>query len=189
MPEIEFYMKDSAVKGISFKVVNGRRLMIVEFQYAKNFWKDLTWAPTYQEISFIFSHINLAERYNFEIRETEKLKEGGLTASGLYPILHRERIQPISSFSSLPENFYSKTKKIIRQLREEAIHDPDKMREYEYAEHLYKDIVSCRIKKIVYLASTRWGPQKVVKCMTEEEKELYYKLKSALNDFHALIEP
>jgi len=189
MPEIEFYVKDSAVKGISFKVVNGKRLMVVEFQYAKNFWKDLTWAPTYQEISFIFSHIDLAERYNFEIKEIEKPEEGELTASGLYSILHRERIQSVSSFSSLPESFYSRVKKIIRRLREEARHDSDKMREYEYVEHLYKDIASCRIRKIAYLASTRWGPKDVVKYMTEEEKVLYYKLKSALNDFYALIEP
>ena len=104
--DIPFYDEESAVKGIKLKTVDsGRKLMVVEFQYAKNFWKDLTWAPTYQEITFILSHIDLAERFNFEKEEVEKPKKEWITASRLYLILHRERIQPVKSFSSLPENF------------------------------------------------------------------------------------
>lgn len=187
---IPFFKQDSAVKGIGFKERDGRKVMVVEFQYAKNFWKDLTWAPTYEEVTFIFSHLDLVERYNVMEKEKIKETEDAMTSSRLYSIFHRERIQPVHSFSSLPKNFYVRMRKIIRELNRKSQRDPDKMREYEYVKLLFRDIVNTRIRKIVNLAiSLASSREAALRNMQPEERELYHKLEVALKDFRTLVEP
>jgi len=185
---IPFFKQDSAVKGIGFRERDGRRLMVVEFQYAKNFWKDLTWAPTYEEMIFISNHLELVERYNATEKKKNEGTQDALTSSCLYPILHRERIQPANKLSSLPKNFYARAKKYIRGLRRKAREDPDKMREYEYEMSFFRDIVSARVKKIVNLAISS-SKEDVLRNMQPEERELYHKLRIVVEDFRALVEP
>ena len=133
---VDFYEGDSAVKGIRLKEVeDGGKLMVVEFQYARNFWKDLTWALTYQEITFIFNHLELAERFNFKdyesagsLEEPIKPEEETWFLTKLYKIQWTERIQRIGELSSIPKNFYSWAKKHIRKLKEESKIHLEKMR-------------------------------------------------------------
>jgi hypothetical protein len=68
-PEIASYNKKSGVKSIKLEEIEGRKLMLVQFGLEKNFWKDLSWAPIYQELTFIFHHLDLAEKFNFEDKE------------------------------------------------------------------------------------------------------------------------
>ena len=121
-------------------------------------------------------------------RELEKagivrLREETLSASELYPILHRERIQPVSSLSSLPEDFYPRLRRILESLRRASRSSPDKMREYEYVEHLSKDIVSCRLKKIISLASTPGQKSQIIRNLTAEELALYEELSRIINEW------
>ena len=121
-------------------------------------------------------------------RELEKagivrLREATLTASRLYPILHRERVQPVSSLSSLPEDFYPRLRRILESLKKASRSSPDKMREYEYVEHLSKDIVSCRLKKIISLASTPGQKSQVIRNLTIEELSLYEELSRIINEW------
>jgi len=125
-------------------------------------------------------------------RELEKagivhLREETLTASRLYPILHRERIQPVSSLSSLPEDFYPRLRRVLESLRKASRSSPDKMREYEYVEHLSKDIISCRLKKIISLASTPGQKSQVTRNLTVEELALYEELSRIINEWRSEI--
>jgi len=116
-----------------------------------------------------------------------RLREETLSASGLYPILHRERIQPVSSLSSLPEDFYPRLRRVLESLRRASGSSPDKMREYEYVEHLSKDIVSCRLKKIISLASAPGQKSQIVRNLTAEELALYEKLSRIINEWRENI--
>ncbi|HIE18957.1 TPA: DNA replication complex GINS family protein [Candidatus Bathyarchaeota archaeon] len=125
-------------------------------------------------------------------RELEKagivhLREETLSASRLYPILHRERIQPVSSLSSLPEDFYPRLRRILESLRKASRSSPDKMREYEYVTHLSKDIISCRLKKIISLASTPGQKSQIIRNLTVEETALYEELSRIINEWRSGI--
>jgi len=112
-----------------------------------------------------------------------RLREETLSASRLYPILHRERIQPVSSLSSLPEDFYPRLRRILESLRRASRSSPDRMREYEYVEHLSKDIVSCRLKKIISLASAPGQKSQVIRNLTVEELALYEELSRIISEW------
>ncbi|MCW4020560.1 MAG: DNA replication complex GINS family protein [Candidatus Bathyarchaeota archaeon] len=103
-------------------------------------------------------------------------REETLTASRLYPILHRESIQPVSNLSSLPEDFYPRLRRVLEKLKASSKSSPEQMREYEYVEKLSKDIVSCRLKKIISLASTPGQRSQILRNLTVEEAALYEEL-------------
>jgi len=116
-----------------------------------------------------------------------RLREETLSASRLYPILHRERIQPVSSLSSLPEDFYPRLRRVLENLRRASRSSPDKMREYEYVEHISKDIVSCRLKKIISLASTPGQKSQITRNLTAEELALYEELSRIIGEWRREI--
>ena len=116
-----------------------------------------------------------------------RLREETLSTSRLYPILHRERIQPVSSLSSLPEDFYPRLRRVLESLRRASRSSPDKMREYEYVEHLSNDIISCRLKKIISLASTPGQKSQIVRNLTVEEISLYEELSRIINEWRSEI--
>ena len=116
-----------------------------------------------------------------------RLREETLSASRLYPILHRERIQPVSSLSSLPEDFYPRLRRVLENLRRASRSSPDKMREYEYVEHISKDIVSCRLKKIISLASTPGQKSQIMRNLTAEELALYEELSRIIGEWRREI--
>jgi len=57
------------------------------------------------------------------------------------------------------------------------------MREYEYVEHLSKDIVSCRLKKIISLASAPGQKSQIIRNLTGEELALYEELNRIISEW------
>ncbi len=123
-------------------------------------------------------------------RELEKAgivhrREETLTASRLYKIQWTERIQSVSNLSALPEDFYPRLRRLIKGLKRSSRSSPEKMREYEYAHKLSKDIVGCRLKKIVSLASTPGQKGQVLRNLTVEELDLYERLDKIIGEWRA----
>jgi hypothetical protein len=121
-------------------------------------------------------------------RELEKAgivrpREETLNASRLYPILHRERIQPISSLSSLPEDFYPRLRRVLEDLKGVSKSSPEKMREYERVEQFSRDIADCRLKKIITLASTPGQKGQILRNLTAEELTLYEELEKIIDEW------
>jgi len=116
-----------------------------------------------------------------------RLSDETLTASRLYQTLHRERIQPASNLSSLPEGFYPRLRRLIEDLRNSSRSGPEKMREYEYARKLSNDIVGCRLKKVISLACTPGQKSQILRNLTVEELELYEKLDKIINEWREEI--
>jgi hypothetical protein len=125
-------------------------------------------------------------------RELEKAgivrsREETLTASRLYKIQWTERIQSVSNLSSLPEDFYPRLRRLIERLKRSSRSGPENMREFEYVQKLSKDIVGCRLKKIISLASTPGPKGQILRNLTVEELELYERLDKMIGSWRADI--
>jgi hypothetical protein len=114
-------------------------------------------------------------------------REETLTASRLYPILHRERIQAVGNLSSLPEDFYPRLRSVLATLKSEFKSSPKKMREYEYVQQISKDILGCRLKKIISLASTPGQKGQLARNLTAEELSLFEELDRVINVWRSQI--
>ncbi len=116
-----------------------------------------------------------------------KIKEGALDATKLYRIQWTERIQAVSQLSSLPEDFYPKLRRMIEDLRSASKTSPEKMREYEYVQNLSLDIINCRLKKIISLASSSTQESLTLKNLTLEERDLYERIRRIINEWRSKI--
>jgi hypothetical protein len=178
MTNIDFYNPNSGVKSIRLEEIEGRKLMLVQFNYANNFWKDLNWAPTYQELTFIFHHLDLAEKFNFE--KVTDFSE--VDTVSLYKIQWKERVSAAGCISSLQSDFYPSAKKYLSNLLIESRKSPKTMEEYDRANHIMQDIVRNRLKKI-FAFVMREVPEMPLENLTPEEKELFNRLRMLYDSF------
>jgi len=125
-------------------------------------------------------------------RELEKsgivhLREEAFDQSGLRKIHWTERIQAVSRISSLPKGFYPRLRRLLSELKESSRRDPERIRDYELVKRLSQDIVDCRLKKIVSLASTLGHKDHILKNLTVEEMNLYEKLDRIISGWRSEI--
>ena len=113
--------------------------------------------------------------------------EDVLDASKLSKIQWTERVQTAGQISKLPEGFYPKLRRYIAQLREGMANNPEKMREYERADQLTRDIVNSRLKKVVSIASAPAQTESRLRDFTAEERLLYKRLFSVINHWKTKI--
>lgn len=116
-----------------------------------------------------------------------KIKEDGLDAAKMYKIQWTERIQALGQLSALPENFYPKVRRVISDLKQASKMSPEKLREYEYVQNLAQDIVNCRLRKIISLATILPVESQAVKNLTPEERDLYEKIRRIVIDWRSKI--
>jgi len=112
-----------------------------------------------------------------------RLGDETLTATRLYKLQWTERIQSVSNLSSLPVDFYPRMRRLLKELKASSRSSPEKMRQYEYVQKLSEDIVSCRLKKIVSLASTPGQKSQIVRSLTDEEREIYNRLNKIITEW------
>ncbi|MEM3356992.1 MAG: hypothetical protein QW166_04105 [Candidatus Bathyarchaeia archaeon] len=114
-------------------------------------------------------------------------EEERLDSAKLYKIHWTERVQTVGQVSKLPENFYPKLRRLLIELKAEAAKSPEKMREYERARQVTRDIVNARLKKIVSLASATTQTEQTLKNFTDEERFLYEKLYTLIHKWRTKI--
>jgi len=114
-------------------------------------------------------------------------EEERLDAAKLYKIQWTERVQTVGQISKLPENFYPKLRRCLKELREDVAKSPEKMREYEKIRQLAQDIANTRLKKIVSFASAPSQTEQTLKNFTEEEKFLYEKLHELIHKWRTKV--
>lgn len=86
----------------------------------------------------------------------------------------KERVQTSQRLTSLPEEFYPKLRRFLKELNEEAIKKPEKRGDYDKAKNISDDITRMRLKKIVALASSgRDQTGEILRTLTKEEKYVY----------------
>ena len=98
-----------------------------------------------------------------------------LDATKLFKVQWRESVQIPGQISELPDDFYPKLRRCLAALKREAT-QPEKLSEYEKMQHLAKDVVNSRLKKIVALSAAPRQGEQVLKKFSSEEKILYEQL-------------
>ena len=93
----------------------------------------------------------------------------------------KESMQSPRRFSTLPENFYPKTRKFLKELRSEANNDPVKMQILQKSKKLITDIVSSRQGKILILSSALEKDGNLLLNLSPEERSLYNTLHETVN--------
>ncbi len=114
-------------------------------------------------------------------------EEEMLDAMKLHKIHWKERVQSVRQISSLPEDFYPRLRRYLSSLRKDAVKKPEKMKEYERVSGLSRDIVDCRLKKIISLASTSAQTEQFLKSMTREERAIYKRLHPIISSWRKEI--
>lgn len=126
-------------------------------------------------------------------RELEKAgiarfrEEELLDAVKLYKIQWKERVQSGTRFSSLPEDFYPKLRRYLAGVKGEAVRRAEKMREYEKALGLSRDIINCRLKKIVSLSSSPAQTSQILQNLAREEHIIYDHLYKVISEWRSKI--
>ncbi len=126
-------------------------------------------------------------------RELEKAgiariqEEELLHAAKLYKIHWKERVQSAKQIASLSEDFYPRLRRYLADLRREAIRKPEKMKEYEKAVQLSRDIINCRLKKIIALASAPKQTNQTLNNLTNEERTIYEQLNATISSWRDKI--
>ena len=110
-----------------------------------------------------------------------------LDVAKLGKIQWMERVQTAGQMSKLPEGFYPKLRRYITGARQEIANNPEKMREFERADQLRKDIVNSRLKKIVSIATTPVQTESTLRNLTVEERLLYEQLYQVINNWKTRI--
>jgi hypothetical protein len=109
-----------------------------------------------------------------------------LDSTKLYKVQWKEGVQIPGAISELPEEFYPRLRRYLRFQKEEAT-QPEKITEYQKSQHLAKDIVNSRLKKIVALSSAPSQSEQVLKKLSNEEKILYDQLVKLISEWKAKI--
>lgn len=98
----------------------------------------------------------------------------------------KETMQSPRRFSTLPEDFYPKLRKFLKELKSKAHSDPVKMQELQKVHKLVTDIVSSRLGKILILSSAQEKDENLLRNLTPEERILYDTLNKTVNAWREL---
>ena len=114
-------------------------------------------------------------------------REEALGAIKLYKMHWKESVQPATQISSLPEDFYPGLRRYLKNLKKDAVRNPEKMKEYEKTTRLARDITNCRLKKIVSLASAPAQTDQTLSNLTREEQGIYESLRKIIDSWRSAI--
>ena len=173
LEDLDFMFENEKVKVIAnrnYPEIKLTGLIIGPFEEAKEY-EVIYWAVKELEKMGIV-----------KIREEERLD-----LIKLYKIHWKERAQTSRTIAQLPENFYPKLRRFLRELKRKAVRDPEKMRNYEKAVRIAKDIVNCRMRKIVLLASAATKTNQFLEKLSEEEKILYHEISEIISNWRTKI--
>jgi hypothetical protein len=109
-----------------------------------------------------------------------------LDTTKLFKVQWKEGVQIPGQISELPDDFYPKVRRYLATLKQEAT-QPEKISEYQKTQHLAKDVVNSRLRKIVALSSAPGQGEQVTKKLSGEEKILYEQLVKIISDWKAKI--
>jgi hypothetical protein len=104
----------------------------------------------------------------------------------LFKVQWREGVQIPGQISELPDDFYPKLRRYLAALKQEAT-QPDKINEYQKTQHLAKDVVNSRLRKIVALSAAPGQSEQVLSKFSSEEKILYEQLVKIISEWKTKI--
>ncbi|MGQ9542758.1 MAG: hypothetical protein ACUVTM_01525 [Candidatus Bathyarchaeia archaeon] len=120
-------------------------------------------------------------------RVAKILNDKPLDTSMLAKIHWRECIPSSRELPPLDHDFYYKLRLLIKELDEQGVSDQSKRVDRERVLTQAKDIITCRIRKILNLAATPMSPEVPLQNMAAEERILYSKLSHVIDEWRKAI--
>ena len=99
----------------------------------------------------------------------------------------KETIPSSTQLPALQAEFYCMLRRFLARLKAEGKQDTSKLREYEKADNLSRDVINCRLRKIASFAAAPGPSRDLLKNMTSEEQALYKELRSAIGEWKSSI--
>jgi len=99
----------------------------------------------------------------------------------------KEMIPSSTQIPSLQAGFYCMLRRFLARLKAEGKQDSSKLRDYEKADNLSRDIINCRLRKIASFAAAPGPSSDLLKNMTSEEQALYTQLRSVIGEWKSSI--
>jgi hypothetical protein len=114
-------------------------------------------------------------------------EEDTLDVVKLHRVHWKERVQPTSRVSPLPHDFYPRLRRYLTSLIRASEKDRERLKEQEKTARISNDLVNCRVRKIVSLASAPPLAEQALKGLTTEERSLYRRLNTIINEWRSRI--
>jgi len=114
-------------------------------------------------------------------------EEDVLTFNTLSKIHWRETIPASRQLPSLQPSFYCLLRRHLSDLKQLSKQDQGKLRELERTETLVRDIVNCRIRKLVSLAASPTPSEELLHGLTYEERALYSILNKTIEEWKSKL--
>ncbi len=114
-------------------------------------------------------------------------EEDVLNYNALSKIHWRETIPASRQLPALQANFYCLLRRHLSDLRQESKQDQVKLRELERSESLVRDIVNCRIRKLVSIAASPTPTEEILQGLTSEERVLYTVLNRTIEEWKSKL--
>jgi len=102
-------------------------------------------------------------------------------------ILWKEKVQQTRQLSHVERDFYPRLRRFLSNLKRGANNNPEKMAEYRKAVGVAQDIVNCRMRRIVSLASSPEQTNQTLNDLAKEEHHLYNRLFTIINEWKTRI--
>lgn len=100
----------------------------------------------------------------------------------------RLKIHSHTEFQRLPKFFYPKARRLLAQLKEKAMKDPENSMQLRNAMNMIKDVKRARQGKINTMARIGAVTEQMLEKLTPEEKVLYQTIKNANDSFAKILE-
>jgi len=113
--------------------------------------------------------------------------EQTLSLASLSKIHWKETIPASRQIAPLQGDFYSALRRFLLRLKIASRSDPNKLKEFEKAQGLAKDIANCRMRKIMALAAAPPQTDQVMQNLAYDERVLYNQLSRILSDWREKI--
>ncbi|MFQ6085869.1 MAG: hypothetical protein ACE5OY_06380 [Candidatus Bathyarchaeia archaeon] len=115
-----------------------------------------------------------------------KFDEEFIDPQAILKIHWKESVQKAEQLSTLPPNFYPLLRHTLDRLRRGGEKNAERLMEYQRIVEFSKDIVNCRLRKIIRLAAVS-VPEKALESLTPEEKALYDELRPIIRGWKSTI--
>lgn len=114
-------------------------------------------------------------------------EEDVLNYNSLSKIHWRETIPASRQLPALQRNFYCLLRRHLSDLKESSRQDQVKLRELEKTESLVRDIVNCRVRKIVSLAASPTPSEELIQGLSYEERTVYTVLNATIVEWKSKL--
>ena len=114
-------------------------------------------------------------------------EEDVLNYNSLSKIHWRETIPASRQLPALQANFYCLLRRHLAELHQMSKQDQVKLRELERSESLVRDIVNCRLRKIVSIAASPTPSEELIQGLTYEERVLYSTLNKTIENWKSKL--